>query len=242
MPYKRKSYASRKYGKRPRKMARRFNFKNFYTRTVPAPISNKMPACTKINGKDFMPERLNTKFHYKEVFTYSAATVPQRYAFRGNSIYDPNQTGTGSQPIGRDQMSEFYNQYECYSSAIELVVVSSSNIPYWVYLWPATYTTTGSDDYSNIENLPYGKRFFVPAVGAMAQIPKVINYATTKDITGVQTGDSGNTAVMGANPSNQWYWNIYMISYDNTTTMSFQLEIKICYYTILSARKVVQLS
>lgn len=242
MPVKRKRTTIVRSKPTRTRRTRRFNYKSFYTRTIPAPISNRMPACTKINGKDFLPERLNTKFHYKEVLTYSSATVPQSYVYRGNSLYDPNQTGTGAQPIGRDEMSAFYNDYECYASSINLCVTSASNIPYWVYLYPTSYTGTTGGDYSNIENMPYGKRFFVPAVTAMSKVPQIVHYATTKDTTGVQTGDSGCKAAMGANPDNQWFWNIYMISYDNSTVMSFQLEVKICYYTILSGRKVVALS
>jgi len=46
---------------------------------------------------------------YYEAFNNAAGAIDQR--FRLNSIFDPNLTGTGHQPLGYDQYSTFYGRY-----------------------------------------------------------------------------------------------------------------------------------
>lgn len=47
----------------------------------------------------------------------SVATALQR--FRANSIYDPDQSGTGHQPLGHDQWAAFYDHYVVLGSKIK---------------------------------------------------------------------------------------------------------------------------
>lgn len=45
-------------------------------------------------------------------------TLGANYLFRCNSIFDPNQSGVGHQPLGRDQYSTFYQRYVVVGSKI----------------------------------------------------------------------------------------------------------------------------
>lgn len=41
-------------------------------------------------------------------------------AFRLNSVYDPDLSGTGNQPVGFDQWAAFYNKYRVLSTDVEI--------------------------------------------------------------------------------------------------------------------------
>lgn len=49
------------------------------------------------------------------------------YVFRANSIYDPNLTGGGHQPMGRDLLSGLYNHYTVLSSTCKVTVLPADN-------------------------------------------------------------------------------------------------------------------
>jgi len=47
---------------------------------------------------------------YFQLTTTSGAV--STYVFAANGLYDPNITGTGHQPMGFDQLLQFYNHYQ----------------------------------------------------------------------------------------------------------------------------------
>lgn len=49
--------------------------------------------------------------YFEQVVLGDGATSPYPYTFRLNSTYDPNETGTGHQPKGRDFYASMYNDY-----------------------------------------------------------------------------------------------------------------------------------
>lgn len=66
------------------------------------------------------------KMRYVERFTLNpSATAADVYLFIANSIYDPNQTGTGHQPLGHDQWKNFYQHYSVLGSKLTLKAVSA---------------------------------------------------------------------------------------------------------------------
>lgn len=56
-----------------------------------------------------IPQRYITKQKYSETFAISAL-VPS-YVYNLNSTFDPNRTGVGHQPYGRDTLAVLYNRY-----------------------------------------------------------------------------------------------------------------------------------
>lgn len=59
-----------------------------------------------------IPQRFITTMKYSEQITTDATG---HYRLNLNSIYDPNQTGTGHQPYGFDTLSTLYNRYRVIS-------------------------------------------------------------------------------------------------------------------------------
>lgn len=58
-----------------------------------------------------VPDKLVTTMVYSHVTQQTPGVAAEDFAFNLNSIFDPNRTGVGHQPMGRDQLAAFYNRY-----------------------------------------------------------------------------------------------------------------------------------
>jgi len=68
------------------------------------------------------------KLRYATNFLLDAGTgTIDSHIFRANSIFDPDYTGTGHQPLGHDQWSVFYQQYSVVKSKITVHAASFGN-------------------------------------------------------------------------------------------------------------------
>lgn len=81
----------------------------------------------------FPPVSKLVHLRYSESFTLDAGmgTIAS-YAFRANSLYDPNYTGTGHQPMFFDQWAALYQHYNVVSSKItwESIPTENTATPY----------------------------------------------------------------------------------------------------------------
>lgn len=125
---------------------------------------------TVVKGRDPFGSNFTTTLNYADSYAISPATVPV-HVLRMNSIYDPDYTTTGHQPMGRDQLAELYNRYRVLGFSYEVWGSETSNppLPCFLIVCPTN-----------------GLRTFASGLD-MLEHPnaKVVNLATT--------GDPGNT-------------------------------------------------
>lgn len=76
------------------------------------------------------PARTVRNLRYSDNFqlTTTAGAVAS-YVFAANSLFDPNVTGTGHQPMGFDQMMVFYNHFCVTKAKVFLVAANASSTP-----------------------------------------------------------------------------------------------------------------
>lgn len=73
--------------------------------------------------KSLVPPFTYVNLTYPIAFTSSSTTGGDWYwQFRLNSLYDPDATGTGSQPTGFDQWMALYERYRVIACEVDLVV------------------------------------------------------------------------------------------------------------------------
>lgn len=83
----------------------------------------------------------NTKIvrhKYCDVITLpagAAAGFPSYYQFRANSMFDPDYTGTGHQPMFRDEMAAQYKSYTVLKSYIRITFPPELDTPQTIQLW-----------------------------------------------------------------------------------------------------------
>lgn len=77
---------------------------------------------TSVVNSAVRPQRMLLKMPYFwSGQLYSETGNYQTYSFNLNSLYDPDRTGIGHQPLGRDQWIAFYNQYRVYRCTYQIV-------------------------------------------------------------------------------------------------------------------------
>jgi len=147
------------------------------------------------------------KLRYSDYATLSSDnTGVQTYAFSVNSLYDPNRTGTGHQPMFYDTYAGIYNHYRVLGSKITCK-------------WTNTTVQTGSivgvriDDDANTftgdaidRMIELNDSKYQIVVGQNA--PKTVTMKWSAKKFGVKNDDSW-TAQVGANPADEQFFVIY---------------------------------
>lgn len=102
------------------------------------------------------PSRFITKMKYAEQLNVvgGIGSAQTSYRFNLNSIYDPNRTGFGHQPYGRDEFNAIYNRYR---------VISCS------YVISAFNSGSSGDGYSIVAALPSNQEVLLSGGLAQAQ-------------------------------------------------------------------------
>lgn len=78
-------------------------------------------------GKQFY-----TKLRYNEAHTFSAggaANFASSYEMNLNSLYDPNESGVGHQPMGFDQLMNIYEKYTVVAAKITVAFLPDTTVP-----------------------------------------------------------------------------------------------------------------
>lgn len=74
------------------------------------------------------PTQNIVKMRYVENISISSPLgVMGLFVFRANSIFDPNLTGTGHQPMGHDQMAALYQRYSVLGSKLHATIYLNTN-------------------------------------------------------------------------------------------------------------------
>lgn len=168
-----------------------------------------------------------------------AIDTPASHVFRANSIFDPDSSGTGHQPMGHDEWNTFYTNY--------LVIGSKIKATYF-----PTATSTGmmggvllkSDStlITNVEQL-MEQGLTTPRSLAMAtggRPTSVRRGFSPRKFFGVKDLKDNKGAIgasFGNNPSNGAFWHVYLNPMDSTTDIaSVEVLIEIEYSVMLTER------
>lgn len=72
-----------------------------------------------------IPDSAWVKFRYNDTFDNTiAANSDEVYTWRMNSLYDPDFTSTGGQPLGYDQWSVFFQRYCVFACKVSITIMS----------------------------------------------------------------------------------------------------------------------
>lgn len=152
--------------------------------------------------------------------TTALAGVPTQYRFRLNSAFDPNQTGTGHQPMGFDQWSQFYNHYAVLETEYQVQMVGpNETCMFGTYLSDDSTTPTSVND---LGELGATIHYWNPTNQAYTSSGKVImaQFFNRKDVP----TDSDLRSVTSANPAEVAFLNVFYQTDVTATTMNFYLK------------------
>lgn len=184
------------------------------------------------------PPLMKVDLHYESLITLAPGTAVASYVFRGNSLFDPDYTGTGHQPRYYDQLTPIYGRYKVLASGITVEMINGSGNSGAIFaITPNTEIITFTS-WQQASELPRSKTSQIVPVASRYPF-KLASQATTKSICGLlpfQVNDEDWSASVGTNPVQIWYWNVNVASVDESTNVSVSLRVRLKYQAIMYDR------
>lgn len=241
MPYyrKRKRFSRMSYARRFRRLYKRY----YGMRKRRRGLLNGSSRVRQISP--ITADRLYVKLKYNFNKGITAGAVNTYYlVFRGNSCYDPDYSGAGTQPSGYDQYSNFYQYCVPLASkcSVRLLDGQDSSCIQWG-LYPNMSTTSNPNTYT-LSEIPY-VRTKTGAIYDSKNVNKMVylkNYMSTAKMYCVSRSEvkdndlySHSTAT---NPTNSWYWILQGTTFGGVvpSNFNFQYDITITYYVMFKRR------
>lgn len=164
------------------------------------------------------PQQLVATLRYSEIvgIATNIGGVGE-YVFRTNSLYDPNYTSTGHQPMYFDQYMTVYNHYTVLKSKITVQSMDlATGKPYVCSIWVDDDATGGITAGSMIAERPGAYSTIVrPADGVIPVLQKTWSAAETFPGDALARNELQGNA--GASPTEESY---FFIAVDGTTVLA----------------------
>lgn len=202
------------------------------------------------------------KFRYAQTVAFNSGGTgaPGFYVLSGNSLFDPDVSGTGHQPMGFDQWTAFYAQYLVMGCKVKATysITTGSTAPTQNCKFSLTplasdvdsSVITGMTDISNVIETP-GSKFRQGNIVGGGPSFTLQNYMPTHKVDGVNrmkvliddqyAGLMGGLGV-GSSPTNNWRWILGIQPTDNSSTITGYVTFQLTYYAKLFDRKPLSLS
>lgn len=184
-------------------------------------------------GPSFMPMSFNTQFDYNDTWVDTTALGFVDYAYRANSLYDPDTAVGGNVPLGFGQMSNIYKTYLVTSCDVRLEVVNASADPLFAALtFDQVSTAYSSSNQEAILGYPYSKHAIVKKENGRTTV--IVNNLDLRKLFGVTDLDSiGFQSLYNTNPSIIGFLHISLYNKAGTT-LSATVNLKMRYHATLS--------
>lgn len=229
------------YGRRPRKA--KGQTKKTYRRYRP----KRSNASTMVSKMAPIPDRYLTKLRYSEgnSITYTALSEYASYQYRLNSIYDPNLTGVGHQPLGHDELANLYNRYRVLGVAYKVVITNRDSNYEGEIAIQLRPNSTLSTKFSDVAESNYSqvRTIRTAPAGGVQTLKGYISIARIRGVKkSVARNDDTYQALFGANPTREPVLNIYLRNQNVNFNMDFAWRVYLTYYVVCSDTKVLQQS
>lgn len=180
------------------------------------------------------------KMKYESLFLAPAAAGMNVYTFRGNSIYDPDSTGTGKRAYGFTQWNTQYNNHLVLGSKMRLTIINGGTPVHEVCLYPSRDSSVIVTTMDNVKNQPYAVRNWLSPQTGSKSTCVLQSYMSTKKIYQVaQIADDASLfgAANASLPTNVWMWHFV---FQNSTNLAAQPTLtffaRITYYVRWNGR------
>jgi len=155
-----------------------------------------------------------------------AASSATAYVLSANGLFDPDITGTGGQPMGFDQMMNFYNHYTVIRSRLRLVATHiTANLTCCASIVMSGSSTVTTVIEQLIENgdLSIATLTYAGAMGSSAKLTRGCDCAKFQGVDDI-LDDPNMRGDAASNPTEQMYfhvavWNPYSAT---VPTVDFQ--------------------
>lgn len=172
------------------------------------------------------PKERTVRLRYCQSVELSSTTgVLTAHWFRANSLFDPDYSGTGHQPLLFDQYALMYNHYQVLGSKIQVTMtpVGNESTPHACGIYLADDVSI----YTTWDGMQESGRAKVKTI-QLSQNP--VNLVSTFGLRKFFTKsvDNGNTSSpVTTNPSEQAFFAVWIQPFDITSTSSYPIQCKV---------------
>lgn len=204
----------------------------------PKKRSRLFPANGTVGKPMPFPTRMLAKLKYAETIVLQSAIVPiLPYFFSANSLYDPNRSGTGHQPYGRDTYATIYNHYTVLNSKIT-VTYSQANGVLNAYTWGVSIEddVSTTPTYDNWMERPNAKSVLLTMNAGAQQKPISKSWNRAERFPRDDTSLSLSSA-MGTSPAEEEFFMLVVQAQTSGTAlgtiyMTVQIEYTAEFYEL----------
>lgn len=179
-------------------------------------------------GKGF-PLKMTMTHKYEEVIDITSTTGAQQiHRLLANSMYDPNNTGVGHQPLYFDQMSALYNHYHVIGAKLTCTFIpkASGGVAMGVGVLINDDSSAAYTSISNLGEQSRGQTRVIPPSSTSA-VKIVSKYSAKKMFGGSILANNNLQGTASANPTELAYWDVVAQCYASGTsaiTVRCQIE------------------
>jgi len=194
-------------------------------------------------GQGFPKKMLMTHKYSDIVPLSSIAGNLARYHFHANSMYDPDYTSSGHQPMFRDQLSLLYNRYTVIGSKIKIKMChgGSGNVTASVGCYVNDDVATGPSLFYGMMEQPTAKHCIIPA-SQDDTCNFTLKWSAKKNFGKGVMANNDAGALVGANPVETAVFTLWHQPNDLTTSQTIYAEVMIEFICIWTELKDVESS
>jgi len=189
------------------------------------------------------PKSRRVKLKYVSEVDLTSSSFISTYIYRANSVFDPDLSGVGHQPMLFDQWAQIYTRYTVIGAKITVspAAPTTANTAPCYYGWNLSTTSAAlSTDFSSVPSLlesPYSTppkvygNFNVNSGVGLPSIPAVDASFNASKWFGVKNITDGSTysAETTANPSSEAFFRLYVAPVSNNTYATSYFLVEIIY-------------
>jgi len=201
--------------------------------TRSAKASKKMRFTKAVRSKDPVPDTYKARMKYVDIVKVTPGIgTAALHIFRANSLYDPDYSSTGHQPLGFDELAQLYSTYRVDKAKITVVGSSEATAKGIVFVHKAQ-TVTGNSAIT--DNLELGDTMY----GQFGNYnsAKVMCHYDAKKYWGRQVPTTATEALTNTNPANVAYFHVGACMIDDASTgAQVELWVHLEFEVIFSQR------
>lgn len=180
------------------------------------------------------PKKVIMTHKYTEIASLSSSNTLGRYAWKVNSLYDPNSSGVGHQPLYTDTMSQLYNNYCVIGSKCVARFFPSGSLSTTTMIGGYINDNTSAaavSDYNTIVEQSMGKKaILLPGCSKPAVI--TLRWSGKKQWGKGFLHNPQMTADPNNDPAEKQYFDFFSIANDGTTSVTIRCEVTITYIAV----------
>lgn len=184
------------------------------------------------------PDRLKTKLQYCDVLDLTAvAGTPALYQYRLSSLFDPDLTSIGHQPMWFDQLAAVYTRYRVLGAKITVTFIpphvndteANDKGPYLVGITTSESSTFASTSYEALlENPNTTHAIIVDKQGANNKVDLSATYSPKRDLD-IGPDDDLMNPLTTASPTRNFHATIWALDMVEAVAQDVVVKVNIEY-------------